>query len=55
MESRRTFLKKTALTAAAAGVPTLSSCVSIRTIKARVPLKSKEIRITLNSDIIGII
>ncbi len=44
MESRRTFLKKTALTAAAAAVPTLSSCVSISTIKAKVPIKSKEIR-----------
>ena len=44
MESRRVFLKKTALTAAAAAVPTLSSCVSISTIKAKVPIKSKEIR-----------
>ena len=44
MESRRTFLKKTALTAAAAAVPTLSSCVSISTIKAKVPIKSKEVR-----------
>jgi len=44
MESRRIFLKKSALTAAVAALPALSSCVSIRTIKAKVPMKSNEIR-----------
>ena len=45
MESRRTFLKKSALTAATlATLPALSSCVTISTIKARVPMKSKGIR-----------
>ena len=42
MESRRTFLKKSALTAAT--LPALSSCVNISTIKAKVPMKSKKIR-----------
>ncbi len=42
MESRRTFLKKSAL--AAATLPALSSCVNISTIKAKVPLKPKKIR-----------
>ena len=41
MESRRTFLKKSTLTAAA--LPTLSSCVTISTIKAKVPMKSNGI------------
>jgi hypothetical protein len=45
MESRRTFLKKRALTAATlATLPALSSCVNISTIKAKVPMKSKKIR-----------
>jgi len=44
MESRRTFLKKSTLTVATAALPGLSSCVRISTIKAKVPLKSKEIR-----------
>ena len=44
MESRRTFLKKSALAAAAAAVPAASSCVSISTIKANVPMKSNEVR-----------
>jgi len=45
MESRRTFLKKSALTAATlATLPALSSCVTISTIKAKVPMKSKKIR-----------
>jgi len=43
MESRRTFLKKSALTAAAAALPGASSCVSISTIKANVPMKSNEV------------
>jgi ferredoxin/menaquinone-dependent protoporphyrinogen IX oxidase len=44
MESRRTFLKKSTLTVATAALPGLSSCVRISTIKAKVPLKSKEIK-----------
>jgi len=45
MENRRTFLKKSGLTAAAlATLPALSSCVNISTIKAKVPMKSKKIR-----------
>ena len=42
MENRRTFLKKSALTVAT--LPALSSCVNISTIKAKVSMKSKEIR-----------
>jgi ferredoxin/flavodoxin len=42
METRRTFLKKSVLTAAA--LPVLSSCVNISTIKAKVPMKSKKLR-----------
>jgi ferredoxin/flavodoxin len=42
MESRRTFLKKSALTAAT--LPVLSSCVNISTIQANVPMKSNVIR-----------
>ncbi len=42
MESRRTFLKKSAL--AAVTLPALSACVNISTIKAKVPMKSKNIR-----------
>jgi ferredoxin/flavodoxin len=43
MESRRTFLKKSVLTAAT--LPALSSCsnINISTIKANVPMKTKEI------------
>lgn len=45
MESRRTFLKKSAFTAASAiALPTLSSCITINTIKAKVPINSKEIK-----------
>ena len=44
MESRRAFLKKSALAATMAALPTVSSCISISTIKAKVPIKSKEIR-----------
>jgi ferredoxin/flavodoxin len=44
MENRRTFLKKSALAAAMATVPTVSSCISIRAIKAKVPMKSGAIR-----------
>lgn len=43
MESRRTFLKKSALTAVATALPSLSSCVTIRTIKADAPIKSEKI------------
>ncbi|MBU1342326.1 MAG: EFR1 family ferrodoxin [Proteobacteria bacterium] len=44
MENRRSFLKKTALMAAAAAFPALPSCIPINTIKANVPLKSTEIK-----------
>lgn len=44
MESRRTFLKKSALAAAAVALPTLSSCVTISTIRGKVSMKSKEVR-----------
>ena len=44
MESRRTFLKKSALVATMAALPTVSSCIRISTIKAKVPIKSKEIK-----------
>ena len=44
MISRRTFLKKSTLTAVAAALPTLSSCASTSPIKAKVPMKSKEVR-----------
>jgi len=43
MESRRTFIKKSALAAAAAALPAVSSCVTISTIKASEPMKSKEV------------
>jgi ferredoxin len=44
MESRRTFLKKSALTTATAvAFPVLTSCITISTTKAKVPLKSKKI------------
>ena len=44
MESRRTFLKKSALTVAATALPALCSCAGTGTIKAEVPMKSNEIR-----------
>lgn len=44
MESRRTFLKKSGLTLAAAALPGLSSCIGTQTIRAKVPLSSIEIR-----------
>jgi hypothetical protein len=45
MESRRIFLKKSALTATAlASWPVLSACVNISRIKAKVPMKSNEVR-----------
>jgi flavodoxin len=44
MESRRTFLKKSALTATTfATLPALSSCFNTSTIQAKVPMKSKKI------------
>ena len=45
MENRRTFLKKSTIAAvAAAALSTLSSCVTISTIKAKVPMKSSGIK-----------
>jgi len=44
MESRRTFIKKSVLAAAAAALPSVSSCVNISTIKAKVPMKSNEVK-----------
>ena len=45
MESRRIFLKKSALTATTlASWPVLSACVNISKIKAKVPMKSNIIR-----------
>jgi len=45
MENRRTFLKKSTLAVATAvALPTLSSCVTISTIKAKVPMKSNGIK-----------
>ncbi|MBT3259022.1 MAG: 4Fe-4S binding protein [Deltaproteobacteria bacterium] len=49
MEDRRTFLKKSTITALAAAataatLPTLSSCVTISTIKAKVPMKPNGIK-----------
>ena len=44
MESRRTFLKRSTLTIAATTIPGVSSCIGIQTIRAKVPLRSNEIR-----------
>ncbi|MCP4578041.1 MAG: twin-arginine translocation signal domain-containing protein [Deltaproteobacteria bacterium] len=48
MENRRAFLKRSSMAAVAAAtaaaLPTLSSCVTISTIRAKVPMKSKEIK-----------
>ena len=45
MESRRTFLKKSVLIAAATATPALTpSCVTISSIKSKVPMTSKAIR-----------
>lgn len=46
MESRRSFLKRSTLTVATACLPGLSSCIGIRTIRTKVPLRSNEIRNT---------
>ena len=42
MENRRTFLKKSALAAVALSIPTTSGCVDIRTIRAKVPMKTRD-------------
>ena len=43
MESRRTFLKKSALIGAAATLPAIYSCVTINTIEAKVSIKPKKV------------
>lgn len=44
MENRRCFLKKSAITLAVATFPVLPSCITLNTIEANVPLKSKKIK-----------
>ncbi len=44
MENRRWFLKKSAITAAMAVFPVLPSCIPLKTIEAKVPLRSKKIK-----------
>ncbi len=44
METRRSFLKKTALAASTAALPALSSCMTINTVTASVPMRSKKIK-----------
>ena len=44
MDNRRCFLKKSAVIAAVTAFPVLPSCITLNTIEAQVPLKSKEIK-----------
>ncbi len=44
MDNRRCFLKKSAVIAAVTAFPVLPSCITLNTIEAKVPLKSKEIK-----------
>ena len=44
METRRSFLKKTALAASTMALPTVSSCMTINTITAPVPMRSTKIK-----------
>jgi len=44
MDNRRSFLKKSAVIAAVTGFPVLQSCITLNTIEAQVPLKSKKIK-----------
>ena len=44
MESRRTFLKQATLAIATTALPGVTSCVSIHTIKSKVPLQPQKIR-----------
>lgn len=44
METRRSFLKKTALAASTAALPALSSCMTINTVKADGPMRSGKIK-----------
>ncbi|MBW1849685.1 MAG: twin-arginine translocation signal domain-containing protein, partial [Deltaproteobacteria bacterium] len=42
MEDRRTFLKKSAIAAAALSTPAIPGCINISTIRAKVPMKTRE-------------
>ena len=44
MENRRCFFKKSAIIVSVAAFPVLPSCITLNTIEAQVPLKSKEIK-----------
>ena len=44
METRRSFLKKTALIGASVSFPTLSSCSTLKTEKTRIALKPREVK-----------
>lgn len=43
MDGRRTFLKKSAMASAALAVPTVAGCACLDTIRAKVPLKTRQV------------
>lgn len=43
MDDRRSFLKKSALASAALAVPAISSCACLDTIRAKVPMKTRQV------------